>query len=93
MGEDGPNGLSPASRDALENAEIVMGAARHLALIADLRAETVEWPVPYADGVAQLLALKGRNVVVLASGDPFWFGASLKLLVIIALDNPCATPF
>jgi precorrin-6Y C5,15-methyltransferase (decarboxylating) len=82
LGEDGPNGLTAASREALQNAEIVMGAARHLALVPELiaeTAETIEWPVPYADGVAQLLAFKGRNVVVLASGDPFWFGAGTVL--------------
>lgn len=56
-----------------------MGAARHLALLPDLAAKTINWPVPYADGVTQLLALKGRNVVVLASGDPFWFGAGSVL--------------
>ncbi|MCE8456591.1 cobalamin biosynthesis bifunctional protein CbiET, partial [Rhodovulum sulfidophilum] len=32
VGEDGPDGLPPASRRALEAAEIVMGPARHLAL-------------------------------------------------------------
>jgi precorrin-6B C5,15-methyltransferase / cobalt-precorrin-6B C5,C15-methyltransferase len=79
LGEDGPNGLSRASREALEYAQIVMGATRHLALLPDLAVKTIEWPVPYADGVAQLLALKGQNVVVLASGDPFWFGAGSVL--------------
>ena len=92
LGEDGPNGLSPASRDALENAEIVMGAARHLALVPDLNAETVEWPVPYAEGVVQLLALKGRNVVVLASGDPFWFGAGTVLTAQLASHEWRAFP-
>lgn len=56
-----------------------MGAARHLALVPDLNAKSIEWPVPYADGIAQLLALKGQSVVVLASGDPFWFGAGSVL--------------
>lgn len=52
-----------------------MGPPRHLAALPDLQAETIVWPVPFADGVEQLLALRGRNVVVLVSGDPFWFGA------------------
>ncbi|MEP3330908.1 precorrin-6y C5,15-methyltransferase (decarboxylating) subunit CbiE [Sedimentitalea sp.] len=75
LGEDGPAGLSPASREALDQAEIVMGPPRHLALLPELRAERIEWPVPFADGVARLLELRGRQVVMLASGDPFWFGA------------------
>ncbi|TCM86580.1 precorrin-6Y C5,15-methyltransferase (decarboxylating) [Rhodovulum steppense] len=75
LGEDGPDGLPPASRAALEAAEIVMGAPRHLALLPDLAAERIAWPVPFADGLPILQALRGRPVAVLASGDPFWFGA------------------
>ena len=67
-----------------------MGSARHLALLSgrpdlpdlpnrpdqpSLRAEQLEWPVPFADGIPMLLAQRGRRVVLLASGDPFWFGA------------------
>jgi len=31
--------------------------------------------VPFADGLPLLEKQKGKRVVVLASGDPFWFGA------------------
>ncbi|MFV0513221.1 MAG: precorrin-6y C5,15-methyltransferase (decarboxylating) subunit CbiE [Jhaorihella sp.] len=79
LGEDGPDGLTGASHAALDEAEIVMGPARHLALLPDLRAETVAWPVPFADGIGLLLSHRGRRVVVLASGDPFWFGAGSVL--------------
>lgn len=75
LGEDGPDGLPPASRGALEDAEVVMGPPRHLALLPQLDAETIAWPVPFADGLPVLQGLRGRRVVVLASGDPFWFGA------------------
>lgn len=56
-----------------------MGAARHLDLMGDLGGRGVVWPVPFADGIAPLLALRGRAVVVLVSGDPFWFGAGTVL--------------
>ena len=52
-----------------------MGPARHLALLPNLACETVVWPVPFADGLPVLVGLRGRKVVALASGDPFWFGA------------------
>lgn len=52
-----------------------MGPPRHLALLPDLDAELVAWPVPFADGLPVLEGLRGRRVAVLASGDPFWFGA------------------
>lgn len=79
LGEDGPAGLTDASRAALAAAEVVTGAARHLALLPGLAAEVRVWPVPFADGIAPLLALRGRRVVMLASGDPFWFGAGSVL--------------
>lgn len=82
LGEDGPDGLPPASRHALDRAEVVMGAKRHLALLPGLKAETVAWPVPFADGLPILRGFRGRRVVVLASGDPFWFGVG----AVIARD-------
>ncbi|MFG1394716.1 precorrin-6y C5,15-methyltransferase (decarboxylating) subunit CbiE [Xanthobacter agilis] len=75
LGEDGLQGLSPASRAALESAAIIMGPPRHLALVPDLGGERIVWPTPFAEGLARLRELRGRRVAVLASGDPFWFGA------------------
>jgi precorrin-6Y C5,15-methyltransferase (decarboxylating) len=75
IGEDGPAGLSSASRDALAAADWVTGAARHLALVPDLTCDSAPWPIPFEDGIAPLLARRGQRVVMLVSGDPFWFGA------------------
>ncbi|MEO1460445.1 MAG: cobalt-precorrin-7 (C(5))-methyltransferase, partial [Pseudomonadota bacterium] len=84
MGEDGVPGLSPASRAALEAAEIVTGSARLMALLgADgtlaRAAERRIWPVPFADGIEPVLAHRGRRVAMLATGNPFWFGAGSSL--------------
>lgn len=85
LGEDGAQGLSPAARAALAAAEVVMGPHRHLALLPDTgRAERIDWPVPFADGLPLLLSHRGRPTVALASGDPFWFGAGS--VVARALD-------
>lgn len=77
MGEDGLAGLSSASRDALCRAEVVFGGARHLDLV-DAGPRGQAWPVPF--DLAPVLACRGRAVVVLASGDPFWFGAGGSLM-------------
>jgi len=77
LGEDGLDGLSGASRDALDRAEIVFGGPRHLDLVrAGDRGRP--WPVPFS--VAPVLACRGQRVVVLASGDPFWYGAGGSLV-------------
>ena len=81
IGDDGLNGLTGASRDALDAAEIVFGGPRHLAL-AGVGARGRAWPVPFS--TAPVLAARGRPVAVLASNDPFWFGAGGALVPDLA---------
>lgn len=76
IGEQGLAGLDDGSRAALASARHVFGGARHLAL-AGVAARGTEWGVPF--DVAPVLALRGQAVAVLASGDPFWFGAGASL--------------
>lgn len=52
-----------------------MGPPRHLAMVPASAAQRIKWPVPFSDGFDILNGLSGKNVVVLVSGDPFWFGA------------------
>lgn len=75
LNEDGLAGLSLASRQAIEQAEIIFGAPRHLALAG---VSGREWGVPFS--VEPVMAERGRRVVVLASGDPFWYGAGGSLM-------------
>lgn len=84
LGEDGPAGLSDASRAALARAEVIFGGPRHLAL-AGAGARGRDWPVPFS--IEPVLAERGRKVVVLASGDPFWFGAGGSLAAHLAPED------
>lgn len=92
IGEDGADGLSSAARAALDHARIVTGAPRQLALLPPLKAEHLAWPVPFDDGVAPLLARRGEPVVLLASGDPFWFGAGASITRHLAPGEWVAHP-
>lgn len=76
IGEDGLAGLSDASRNALAKAETVFGGERHLAL-ADVGSRGRAWPVPFDADI--VLGCRGRPTAVLASGDPFWYGAGASL--------------
>lgn len=91
-GEGGTQGLTAASRQALESAEVVFGARRHLCLLPPLNAEVIEWPVPFADGIAKLLNQRGRRVVMLVSNDPFWFGAGTTLAQHLSANEWQALP-
>jgi precorrin-6Y C5,15-methyltransferase (decarboxylating) len=91
IGEDRAQALPPASRLALEAAEHVFGAPRHLRLAGlehDPRAQS--WPVPFA--VEPLLALRGRRVAMLVSGDPFWFGGGASVARHLAAGEWVAYP-
>lgn len=77
LGEDGPASLSPASREALASATAIFGGPRHLALV-DAGDRGRPWPIPF--DTTPVLAFKGQPTVVLASGDPFWFGAGGSLM-------------
>ncbi len=89
LGEDGPDGLSAASRDALARAEVIFGGPRHLDLVA-AGARGEAWPVPF--DASRVLAHRGKRVVVLASGDPFWFGAGGSLMALVALGEWVSHP-
>lgn len=79
--EDGLAGLPPASRDALDRAEIVFGAPRHLDLAGIAGPRGREWPMPF--DLAPLLALRGQGVAALVSGDPFWHGAGGSIAAVL----------
>ncbi len=80
LGEDGLDGLSTVSRALIGSAELIVGGARHLALIGESKAEKMAWRQPLADTMPDLLRWRGRHVVVLATGDPLCYGIGNQLL-------------
>ncbi len=72
IGEDGR--LAPIAQSIVENAALIVGGARHLGLIGETRAEKLQWPSPLEDALETIAARRGAPVVVLASGDPFFYG-------------------
>ena len=80
LGEDGPAGLTEEVRQRIATAPIVYGGARHLELVAPLvTGETHAWLSPLERSIEHLVARRGDPAVVLASGDPFWFGIGATL--------------
>ncbi len=74
IGEAGVGALPPAAHTLIANASLVVGGARHLSLIGDARADRMQWPSPLTDALPRLLEARGKPTVVLASGDPFFYG-------------------
>ena len=73
----GRDALSTAARQALDDASVVFGSPRHLAL-GQVGERGLPWPVPFS--VEPVLQLRHQaKVAVLVSGDPFHFGAGASL--------------
>jgi precorrin-6Y C5,15-methyltransferase (decarboxylating) len=75
VGDDGPAGLPPVTLARIERAELLVGGRRHLELFEGTSGERLT----IADGLDEVIrrideASANRRVVVLASGDPCYFG-------------------
>lgn len=92
LGEDGRAGLSEAAREALDGAALVVGGARHLALAGPLTVPTLAWPSPLSDAYPAILAQRGNQVCVLATGDPFHYGIGAELARLVARSEMRAYP-
>ncbi len=93
LGEDGIDGLSSVARQLVSSAELVVGGKRHLELADGLiRGRSLAWPSPIAGAMSDILAMRGRPVVVLASGDPFHYGVGDMLLRSVPADETICLP-
>lgn len=87
IGEDGLGGLSAAASAAIASAQTLVGGKRHLALAGATTAERIEWSSPLEATFDLIAARRGTRIVVLASGDPMWFGIGATLLKRFSIDE------
>ena len=92
IGEDGLEGLTPSARALVDNAEILIGGARHLDMVPDDGRERRAWPSPIRTLIPEIEGLRGRRVCVLATGDPMHFGVGTTLLRGIPVDEVTIIP-
>jgi len=94
IGADGWAGLADPARAVLHAAEVVLGGARQLDLVAGhTKAEPRPWPSPMLPALPGLLAeLAGRTVCVLASGDPMLHGIGATLARVVGPDRLDVVP-
>ena len=91
IGEDGVDGLSPIARGLIAGADIVFGGERHLELAALAHQRRGEAPgrVRSRARSGEVLASRGRQVCVLASGDPFFYGVGSVLAAPCLARRKC----
>jgi precorrin-6Y C5,15-methyltransferase (decarboxylating) len=86
IGEDGIDGLSAIARAALDDCEILVGGARHLAMIPPDGRRRIPWASPIERTIAELPALAAHRVAIIATGDPMWYGIGATLRRTFAAD-------
>ncbi|MGV1757146.1 precorrin-6y C5,15-methyltransferase (decarboxylating) subunit CbiE [Rhizobium sp. A22-96] len=80
IGEDGPAGLGDEAKRLIASAPMVFGGVRHIELMQPLiTGEARPWLSPFEKSVDAVLTLRGKPTVVLASGDPFFYGVGATL--------------
>ena len=79
IGEDGLDGLLPATLAVVESAEVIVGGDRHHMLSDNISADRLSWPHPFDALIETLQGLKGKRVVVLATGDPLWYSVGARI--------------
>jgi precorrin-6Y C5,15-methyltransferase (decarboxylating) len=92
VGEDGLDGLSPAAARLVAQARLLVGGERHLAMVPPGPAERMAWPSPLTDAIPAILARRGVDVCVLASGDPFLYGVGATLSAHIPPEEILCLP-
>jgi precorrin-6B C5,15-methyltransferase / cobalt-precorrin-6B C5,C15-methyltransferase len=92
LGEEGLDGLTPAARKLIERAETLVGGERHLAKVPNGTAERLSWASPLKLTIDEILKRRERRVVVLATGDPLWFGIGVTLLRAVPAEETWIVP-
>ena len=102
LGEGGLADLTPAARALVDGAEVLIGGARHLAMVPDTMdpdarlpdggRERLTWPSPFDALTGEIEARRGRRVCVLATGDPLFYGVGAKLTRHFDIDEMTIVP-
>ncbi len=101
IGEDGIAGLSAIARSLVDQAGVIVGGTRHLAMLSGgdglpaqsaYRRETLVWEAPIERTVEEICRRRGSAVCVLASGDPMCHGIGVTLLRRIPLAEVVIVP-
>lgn len=79
IGEDGLDGLVPATRAVVEAAEVILGGERHHELAGAVNAERIAWPSPFNAMIETIQGLRGKRAVILVTGDPLWFSVGARI--------------
>lgn len=89
----GRNDLTPQALALVESAEILAGGKRQLSYFPEHSGERLYLQSPLSDALADLDRISlTRRTVVLASGDPFFYGIGQRLVRLLGRDRLFTIP-
>jgi precorrin-6B C5,15-methyltransferase / cobalt-precorrin-6B C5,C15-methyltransferase len=92
IGDDGLEGLTAVARQLVEKAELLIGARQSLTALASNKAEKIEIGTDFDAVVRKIEAAGGKRVVILATGDPLFYGTARFLCDRLGKDRFEVTP-
>ncbi len=93
IGEDGLSGLGNIARSLVDQASILVGGRRHLAMLSNNDGrEKLVWGSPIQHTVEEIIRRRPKSVCILASGDPMCFGIGVTLTRFIDISEMTIIP-
>jgi precorrin-6Y C5,15-methyltransferase (decarboxylating) len=87
IGHEGSTGLSPEARSRIAQAEVLAGGRRVLGFFPEFMGETIHVGANVPEVVAQLKACRAKRTVVVATGDPLFYGIGTALVAAFDKDE------
>ena len=87
IGDDGVAGLTVLAQQLIDDAEIIVGPSATLAMVANQQAQHVEIGASFDDAVKLIGEHPEQRIVVLATGDPLFYGIARYLCGQLGKDR------
>jgi precorrin-6Y C5,15-methyltransferase (decarboxylating) len=87
IGDDGLAGLTEAARRLIDEAELLVSDEERLALVPEGAAERMVVAGNLEETASNLAEVEGKRIVILASGDPLFYGVARYLCDRLGKDR------
>lgn len=87
IGDDGLEGLTAGARELIENAELIFGSPHTLEAVRDVQGERAAAGADLDRMIARIESEPEKRIVVLATGDPLFFGTARFLVQRLGKAN------
>lgn len=97
MGPAGRNLMTPAALEAIDHADALAGGKRHLAQFPAFGGERFTLGADIGALLSWIAARRDKGIVVLASGDPLFYGIGTRLVAHFGIEQvriiPASAPY